>query len=261
MNVLVIGDVIGKPGRTALKRHLRRLRDEHAVSFVVANAENSAGGAGVTPETAEEMFAFGVDCLTSGNHIWDKKEVIPYIDREPRLLRPANYPPPCPGSGLYVGTTEEGFRIAVINLMGRVYMGNYDDPLRTADQLLREERNRSDAVVVDIHAELTSEKGAMGCYLDGRVGLVYGTHTHIPTADERILPGGTAFQTDVGMTGPFDSIIGVEKDAVLQRFLTQRHIRFSPAEKDIWLNATLVGVDETTGLALDIRRVTIRNAV
>ena len=260
MNVLLIGDVIGKPGRKALQKRLRELREQHDVSFVTANAENIAGGAGVTRETAEELFVAGVDCLTSGNHVWDKKEVIPYINEKKSLLRPANYPEPAPGTGVYLTATDEGVRLAVINLMGRVYMANLDCPFRKADQILREIQGRADVILVDMHAEVTSEKGAMGWYLDGRVSVVYGTHTHIPTADERVLPGGTAFQTDVGMTGSYDSVIGCDRRTVIERFLSQRHIRLTVADENVWIRATLVEVDGSNGRARSIRRIALRDS-
>jgi len=258
MKLLFIGDVIGKPGRTFLRRHLPGLIDRHGVDFTVANAENSASGVGATPETCREMFDSGVDCLSSGNHIWDKKEILHYLDNEPRLIRPANYPDPNPGSGVFLGRSRDGARVAVVNLIGRVFLVNAEDPFTTADGLLDELRGRTDCVVVDMHAEATSEKVAMGWYLDGRVSAVIGTHTHIPTADETILPKGTAYLTDVGMTGPFDSVIGVEKSLVIERFLTQRPIRFQTAEGDVRLYAALVDVDTATGRATRIERVVVR---
>jgi metallophosphoesterase (TIGR00282 family) len=259
MKLLIVGDVIAKVGRQALRRHLPKLRRDNDVSFCIVNAENSAGGAGVTRDTARELYDAGADCLTTGNHVWDKKEIVPYIDEDPRLLRPANYPAPCPGAGLYVGTTEEGVRVAVMNIMGRVHMNLLDEPFRTADRLVDGLRGKADVTVLDFHAEVTSEKAAMGWYLDGRVSVVFGTHTHIPTADERILPGGTAYQTDVGMTGPYDSVIGMQVEGALQRFLTQRHHRLEPAENNVQVRATLVDVDETTGKARSIRRLSVQD--
>lgn len=259
MKLLFIGDVVGKPGRSMLKRHLPRLIDEHRIDFTIANAENSAGGAGATAETCDEMFGFGVDCLTSGNHIWDKKEILPYLDREPRLLRPANYPDPNPGSGAFIGRARDGSRVGVLNLMGRVFMANLECPFRTADAVLEEMRGRTDCIFVDMHAEASSEKVAMGWYLDGRVTSVIGTHTHIPTADEVILPKGTAYLTDVGMTGPFDSVIGVEKAQVLERFLTQRNVRFLTAEGDPRLYAAAVEVDPSRGRATKIERIIVKD--
>ena len=259
MRLLFVGDVIGKPGRTMLRRQLPALIDVHGVDFTIANAENSAGGVGATQETCEEMFKIGVDCLTSGNHIWDKKEIIEYFQREPRLLRPANYPDPCPGAGVFVGRSRDGARLAVVNLMGRVFMQNLECPFRAADTILGELRNRAECIVVDMHAEATSEKVAMGWFLDGRVAAVIGTHTHIPTADETVLPGGTAYLTDVGMTGPYDSVIGVEKAQVIERFLTQRSVRFQPAEKDVRLCAALIDIDTATGRATRIERVVLKD--
>ena len=260
MKVLFIGDVVGKPGRSMVCRHLKRLIDQHGIGFTIANAENLAGGVGATPETCDELFRAGVDCLSSGNHIWDKKEILPYLEREPRLLRPANYPDANPGAGVHVGVSREGARIAVVNLIGRIFLANVDCPFRAADGILDELRGRADAVVVDMHAEATSEKVAMGWYLDGRVAAVVGTHTHVPTADEEIRPGGTAYLTDVGMTGPHDSIIGVEKALVLERFLTQRHVRMYPAEGDVRLHAAILDIDPTTGRATGIERLKLRES-
>ena len=225
---------------------------------MVANAENAAGGSGVRPEHARELFGCGVDVLTSGNHIWSKKDVYSYIADEPRLLRPANYPDPAPGTGICRVETVSGATVAVINLIGRVFMGQFEDPFRTADRLLDELDGAADWVVVDFHAEATSEKVAMGWYLDGRVSAVVGTHTHVPTADARVLPGGTAYITDVGMTGPYDSVIGVEKSDVLERFLTQRPVRFSPATGDLRLAAVLIEVSPFDGRAESIERLELR---
>jgi metallophosphoesterase (TIGR00282 family) len=258
MKLLFIGDVIGKPGRAFLRRHLPDLIDRHGVDFTIANAENSASGVGATPETCREMFDAGVDCLTSGNHIWDKKEIFGYLENEPRLIRPANYPDPNPGAGVYLGRSRDGARVAVVNLIGRVFLVNVDDPFTAADDLLHELRGKADCIIVDMHAEATSEKVAMGWYLDGRVAAVMGTHTHIPTADETILPHGTAYLTDVGMTGPFDSVIGVEKSLVIERFLTQRPIRFRTAEGDVRLYAALIEIDPASGRASRIERVVVR---
>ena len=255
MKILFIGDVVGKPGRTILRRRLPSLIDRHGIDFTVANAENSAGGAGATAETCEEMFAAGVDCLTSGNHIWDKREIFEVLGRDPRLLRPANYPDANPGSGVFVGRGRDGARIGIMNLIGRVFLVNVDCPFRTADAILEEIRPRADCVIVDMHAEATSEKVAMGWYLAGRVAAVIGTHTHIPTADATVLPGGTAYLTDVGMTGPFDSVIGVDKSQVIERFLTGRNVRFQPATADVRLYAAVLTVDSTTGRATSIERV------
>lgn len=258
MRVLFIGDVVGKPGRAILRRALPGLVDRHEIDFTVANAENSAAGAGATPETCEEMFAAGVDCLSSGNHIWDKKEILPYFERETRLLRPANYPDPNPGAGVFLGRSRDGARVAVVNLIGRIFLVNVDCPFRAADAILEELSGKADVIVVDMHAEATSEKVAMGWYLNGRVSAVIGTHTHIPTADPSLLSGGTAYLTDVGMTGPFDSVIGVEKSQVLERFLTGRNVRFQPAENDVRLYAAVIDIDARTGKATGIERIEAR---
>ena len=228
-----------------------------AIDLVVANAENSAGGAGVTPDSANDLLASEVDLLTSGNHIWAKREIVPYLEAAgSRLLRPANYPRSAPGRGRAVAQTPDGRRLGVVNLEGRVFMRNLDDPFRAAEEEI--ERLKADGIVcilVDMHCEATSEKNAMGHFLDGRVSAVVGTHTHIQTADERVLPGGTAFITDVGMCGPWDSVIGVKKELVLQRFLTQRPIGFEPAKRDVHLQGALIDIDDGTGKARSIERV------
>jgi hypothetical protein len=240
-----------------VQRLVPRLVSRHGLDLVVANAENSAGGSGVTPDSADELLAAEVNLLTSGNHIWSKREIIPYLDRpEGRLLRPANYPPGSPGRGRGVARTPDGRRLGVVNIEGRVFMKNLDDPFRVATaevEALR--REGCVCILVDMHCEATSEKNAMGCFLDGKVSAVVGTHTHVQTADERILPGGTAFITDVGMCGPHDSIIGVRKELVLERFLTQRPMAFEPARRDVWLNGALLDLDDATGRARSIERV------
>ena len=251
MNLLMIGDVMGRPGRRAVAALLPGLRQELALDLVVANGENSAAGRGITEGTAQELFDAGVDVITSGNHIWDQKEIIPVLDQEVAMLRPLNYPPAAPGRGLL---TQKG--ITVLNLQGRTFMPDIDCPFRAADAALSE--LPQDAIVfVDMHAEATSEKQAMGRYLDGRVAAVVGTHTHVPTADARILPGGTAFVTDVGMAGPQESIIGNEIDSVIERFLTGMPTRLPVAEKSptVQLNAVLIEIDETTRRANSIARI------
>jgi 2',3'-cyclic-nucleotide 2'-phosphodiesterase len=260
MRILFIGDIFGRPGRTLVKERLAGLVKAHAIDLVIANGENSAAGFGITAPLAEELFDMGIDVLTTGNHIWDKREIIDYFataDGNPhsparRLLRPANYPPGMPGWGLYQGTKQE-IPYAVLNLQGRVFMAANDDPFRIADQLLKDVK--AQVVVVDIHAEATSEKMAMGWYLDGRATLVVGTHTHVPTADERVLPGGTAYITDVGMTGPYDSVIGVKKELILERFRTNMPNRFEAASGDVRLCAVVVDCDESTGKAREIKRL------
>jgi metallophosphoesterase (TIGR00282 family) len=228
-----------------------------AIGLIVANAENAAGGFGITPLIAEELLSLGVDVLTSGNHIWDKRETVEYLDRQPRLLRPANYPGSSPGRGVHVGRGRNGVEAAVINLQGRTHMLPIDDPFRKADEILSAIDPAVKVRLVDFHAEITSEKQAIGWYLDGRVSAVLGTHTHVPTADTRILPGGTAYQTDVGMTGPYDSIIGVDKNIILRRFLTGIPVRMEAARGKVELHAVIVEVDEATGTAVSIRRYTI----
>jgi metallophosphoesterase (TIGR00282 family) len=257
LKVLFLGDVFGKPGRTAVQRIVPRLISRHGVDLVVANAENAASGAGVTPDTADELLAAEVDLLTSGNHIWSKREIVPYLEAPgSKLLRPANYPEGSPGRGRAVVETPDGRKLGVVNLEGRVFMKALDDPFRTAlseIEALRAQGCR--AILVDMHCEATSEKNAMGWFLDGKVSAVLGTHTHVQTADARILPGGTAFVTDVGMCGPWDSIIGVRKELVIERFLTARPISFEPAKRDTWLQGALVEIDDATGKAKAIERV------
>lgn len=238
-----------------MHQHLHHLQEEYAIDLTILNCENAAGGVGVTPKIADEFFDWGVDVLTSGNHIWDKKEIFRYLNENPRILRPANYPPDNPGRGKVVVKTRSGEEAAVVNLQGRVFMPDTDDPFRVADRELAELPRHVKVVFVDVHAEATSEKMAMGWYLDGRVSAVVGTHTHIPTADETILPCGTAYQTDAGMTGPFMSVIGVMKEMALRRFLTQIPERFESASQDARLNGVVVDVDALTGKARSIERV------
>lgn len=255
MNILFIGDVIGRTGRRALSDRLYRLIDEHQVDLVIANGENAAAGFGLTAPIAMELFDLGVDVITSGNHIWDKREVYDYLDREPRVLRPANYPPGLPGHGADVFVTSAGLKVGVINLEGRVFMNNLDCPFRTADTLLEELRQQTSLVFVDFHAEATSEKMALGYYLDGRVSAVICTHTHVQTADERILPGGTAYMSDAGMTGSRDAVIGMRKEQAIEKFLTQVPVRFEVAKQQPFVCGVLVSVDEQTGKASSVRRI------
>lgn len=257
MKLLFVGDVIGKPGRRALVRLLPRLIDERRADYVVVNVENAAGGFGVTPDVLDELSELPIHCLTTGNHVWDKKEVAELFEREPRLLRPANYPAGNPGRGLHVGETAAGVPVATLNLEGQVFMRNVESPFATADRLLAELGERAKVVFVDFHAEATSEKQALGVYLDGRVSAVAGTHTHVPTADERILPGGTAFQTDVGMTGPYEGVIGFRADRVLHRFLLQTPASFEVAKRDVRLAALEVEIDEATGRARSLERLLV----
>jgi 2',3'-cyclic-nucleotide 2'-phosphodiesterase len=257
LKLLFLGDVFGKPGRQAIQRLVPRLIAKEGIDVVVANAENVANGAGVTPDAAEELLAAEVDLLTSGNHIWSKREIVPYLEKPgSRLLRPANYPPGSPGRGRAVVSTPDGRKLGVVNIEGRVFMKALDDPFRAAlaeIEALRAEGVKS--ILVDMHCEATSEKNAMGWFLDGKVAAVLGTHTHVQTADARVLPGGTAFVTDVGMCGPWDSIIGVRKELVLERFLSSRPVSFEPGKRDVWLQGAIVDIDEERGLARSIARV------
>jgi metallophosphoesterase (TIGR00282 family) len=255
MRILFIGDVVGRPGRQLVKTGLAALISRHEVDLVIVNAENAAAGFGITREIGDELLDLGVDVMTSGNHIWDKKEALDYIGTEPRLLRPANYPAGAPGNGSYVARTRDGVNVGVINVMGRVFMLNIDDPFAVALREIDAIRQRARVVFVDFHAEATSEKAAMGWHLDGKVTAVIGTHTHVQTADERILPRGTAFLTDAGMTGPHDSIIGVEVEPALGKFLNALPARFETASANPRLNAVLIDADEKTGLATGIERL------
>jgi 2',3'-cyclic-nucleotide 2'-phosphodiesterase len=261
MKILFIGDIFGSAGRRIVRDHLQHVKETHNVDLVIANAENSAGGFGLTPSIADELFDLGCEVLTTGNHIWDKREIIDYFNsvngdpsgRARRVLRPANYAEGVPGIGWYEGVTRSGHKYAVINLQGRVFMQDNDDPFRKADALLKQLTAK--VILVDFHAEATSEKIAMGWYLDGRVTAVLGTHTHVPTADTRVLPKGTAYQTDVGMSGPYDSVIGVEKQQILQRFLTGLPGRFEAAKGDPRFCGVVIDCDENTGRANGIQRL------
>ncbi|MGH9862326.1 MAG: TIGR00282 family metallophosphoesterase [Candidatus Acidiferrales bacterium] len=258
MKVLFIGDIVGSPGRAIVSEAARALAEEHGAELVVANCENAAAGFGITPSLVEELLAAGCDVLTSGNHIFDRKEILPYFEGGSaggRLLRPANYPAGTPGRGLYFGETATGTRYAVLNIQGRVYMPAIDCPFRTADGLLEQIPKEVKVILVDVHGETTSEKQALGRYLDGRVSAVLGTHTHVPTADERILPGGTAFISDVGMTGPYDSVIGNDAEGVLRRFLTGLPTRLEVAKNDVRLCGVLLHLDPATGRARGIQRL------
>jgi metallophosphoesterase (TIGR00282 family) len=255
MNILFIGDIVGRPGRDLVHRGLRGLVEHYGIDLVIANAENSANGFGITRDIGHTLLEWGVDVMTSGNHIWDKKEVLEYIVTEPRLLRPANYPAGVPGRGSYVAQTGDGRAIGVINLMGRVFMVPIDDPFAGALREIEAIRHRTRVIFVDMHAEATSEKIAMGWYLDGKVTAVIGTHTHVQTADDRILPNGTAYLTDAGMTGPHDSIIGMEKEPSLARFLNGMPTKFEPAIGNPRLNGVVIEADEKSGRATKITRI------
>jgi 2',3'-cyclic-nucleotide 2'-phosphodiesterase len=261
LQILFVGDIFGSAGRRIVREHLAHVIESRNVDLVVINAENSAGGFGVTPAIADELFDLGAHVLTTGNHVWDKREIIEYMQSVPedsherprRVIRPANYVAGTPGHGVYEGALADGQTYAVINLQGRVFMASNDDPFRVADALL--EKIKARVILVDFHAEATSEKVALGWYLDGRVTAVLGTHTHVPTADDRVLPGGTAYQTDVGMSGPYDSVIGVEKELVLQRFLTGMPAKFEAAKGDPRMAATLIECDGVTGRAISTQRL------
>lgn len=253
IRVLFLGDVIGRPGRKALRKQLPPLIEKHSPSLIIANAENAAGGIGITEKVGQELLAH-VHVLTSGNHIWDKREGIAYLKKEPRLLRPANYPPLNPGKGVYIFEDDRRRKIAILNLQGRVFMEPIDCPFRVADEEVDALKEITPVIVVDFHAEATSEKQAMGWHLDGRVSAVIGTHTHVPTADERILPKGTAYITDVGMIGGYNSVIGIRKDQALKRFLTARPQRFEPGKEGILFSAVSLEVDARNGRTLSLKR-------
>jgi 2',3'-cyclic-nucleotide 2'-phosphodiesterase len=256
MNVLMVGDVFGESGRAAAVKLIPRLRQEHAIDMCVLNVENAAGGFGVTPPMCRQFLEAGADVMTSGNHIWDKREIVEYITKENLLLRPANFPIGTPGVG-HVTIKAGPHRVAVLNLMGRVFMTPIDCPFRKADEIVPELRKDTPIVLVDAHCEATSESVALGWYLDGRVSAVVGTHRHVQTADERVLPGGTAYITDLGMTGPTDGVIGVDRDLILQRFLSQMPLRFEPAKGPAALHGVIIVVDPETGRASDIRRLRV----
>jgi metallophosphoesterase (TIGR00282 family) len=257
VNILIIGDVVGSPGRAILRKALPLVEKKYGVDYTIANIENAAGGFGVTKEVCDEFLDMGVDCLTSGNHIWDKREILGFVDLIPQLLRPLNYPQGQPGRGSHVGKTRGGgVKVATLNLSGRVFMnGALDDPFRLGLAEVERLRKETPVIIVDMHGEATSEKTAIAHYLDGKVSAVVGTHTHVPTCDHRILPKGTAFCSDLGMTGPYDSVIGVEKEAVIQRFLTAMPGRFETAKGDPRFAAAVVAVDEQTGKANAIDRM------
>ena len=255
MRILIIADIVGNPGRKAVRSFVPRLRTEHSIDFVIANGENAAGGIGMTRDTSEDIFASGVDVMTSGNHVYDKPEMMEYLPKEPRIVRAANFPNGAPGSPLGLYPTPKG-TVALLTVLGRTFMKPLDDPFQTARKKILEAREAgARVVIVDFHAEATSEKVALGWYLDGLASVVIGTHTHVPTADERVLPGGTAYCTDIGMTGPFDSVIGVEKQAAIHRFVTGLPVKFKPAGHDVRLCGVIVDVDEVSGKSTAIRRV------
>jgi metallophosphoesterase (TIGR00282 family) len=256
MNILCIGDIVGKPGRDAIASLVPKLIEEHDLELVIANAENSAGGAGIIPKIAQELFSYGCDVLTTGDHIWDKKDVLDYLDQTPALLRPANFPSDTPGHGFFVTETKKGKKIGVINLLGRVFIRyNTHCPFETLTKVLKEVYRQTRIVVVDFHAEATSEKIAFGHFSDGKVSAVFGTHTHVQTADEKILPLGTGYLTDVGMTGPFDSVIGQKKENIIERFLTTIPSKFEVATDEVALSGVVFTIDDKTGLTTKILRI------
>jgi len=256
MKVLMIGDVVARPGRVAVMERIQDLREQHGIDLAVMNAENVAGGISITPPLADQLFGAGIDVMTSGNHIFDKREIIPYMERNARLLRPANYPPNSPGKGIWVGEVK-GVPVAVFNLIGRVFMGPADDPFRAADHLVASIPADVKVRLVDMHAEATSEKAAMGWYLDGRVSAVVGTHTHVQTADERILPEGTAYLTDIGMTGSYAGVIGMDRKDVIARFTSAVYRRADHSAGDVKICAAVINIDETTGRAREISRLSL----
>jgi metallophosphoesterase (TIGR00282 family) len=256
MKILIIGDVVAKPGRMAVLDRIQDLREQHAIDLAIMNAENLAGGFSITPSLGEQLFSSGIDVMTSGNHIFDKKEAIPYIQKQSRLLRPANYPPGTPGSGLWIGEVA-GVSVAVMNLMGRVFMPSSDDPFRIADALLEALDSDARIRIVDMHAEATSEKVAMGWYLDGRVSAVVGTHTHVQTADDRILPNGTAYLTDIGMTGSYGGVIGMNTADVIARFTSPTAGRAGHASGDVRICAVVLDIDAESGKARSIERLNL----
>jgi 2',3'-cyclic-nucleotide 2'-phosphodiesterase len=255
MKLLFIGDIVGKVGRNAVKTLLPSVAGKYKIDLVIANGENAAGGFGITEKTVSEIFSYGVHIITTGNHVWDKKEFIPHISKEDRVLRPLNYPPGVPGFGSLLYAIHDSIKVAVINLSGRVFMSNTDCPFRIGKETVDKMHAETKIIVIDFHAEATSEKIAFGHYMDGKVSAVIGTHTHVQTADDKILPGGTAFITDVGMTGPSDSVIGIEKEQIIQRFLTNMPMRFETAKGEGIFSAVVIEVDEQTGKSSAIQRL------
>lgn len=255
MRILFIGDIVGEPGRRAIKELLPKIKKREKLEFVIANGENVAGGSGITPPLADELFNNGIDVLTSGDHIWKRKEILDRLESDRRLIRPANYPKDVPGFGSTVAQSDSGAAIGVVNLIGRVFMQAVECPFKVSKEEVSRMKDRARIIIVDVHAEATSEKIALGWYLDGMVSAIVGTHTHVQTADEKILPQGTAFITDAGMTGPFDSVIGRKKEQILTRFLTQMPARFEMAEGDIQLHGVVLDIDEKTGKANSIKRI------
>jgi metallophosphoesterase (TIGR00282 family) len=258
MNVLMIGDIVGRPGREVIKELLPQIKERYKIDFVVANGENAAGRKGITPKITEEFLSYGIDLITTGDHVWSKKQVLEIIDEEERILRPANYPPGTPGRGSVILKTSKGVLVGAINLLGRVFLSTLDCPFRVGMKEVEKLREKTPLIIVDIHAEATSEKIALGWYLDGQVSAVIGTHTHVQTADERILPEGTAYLTDVGMAGSCDSVLGIDRGRVIRRFLTQMPVQFEVARENLQLSAVLVKVDPESGKSENIERLQIK---
>lgn len=258
MKILFIGDIVGRPGREAIKKLLPKIAKKKGIEFVIANGENAAGGSGITPSICEELLSYGIDVITSGDHIWKKREIVDYIQSSKNLLRALNYPKEAAGSGSTIAESKSGIKIAVINLAGRVFMEPIECPFKASGEEVKKLKKKTSVIIVDIHAEATSEKIALGWYLDGTVSAVIGTHTHVQTADERILPNKTAYITDCGMTGPFDGVIGRKKEQILSRFITQMPARFEMAEADVRLDGVVIDVDEKTGEANSIERIEVR---
>jgi len=258
MNILLIGDIFGQTGRNAVRGLLPKLKKDNNIEFTVANGENSAGGSGITQKIADELFSYGVDVITSGDHIWKNRDILKIIDRDSRILRPANYPNGAPGKGYGIFITNVGNKVGVINLMGRVFMAPLDCPFKAASKIVTELSGKTPIIIVDFHAEATSEKKAMGWYLDGKVSCVAGTHTHVPTRDYRILPQGTGYITDLGMAGSQDSVIGVQTEPALRRFLTQMPARFEPARENVWLYGIIISINPDTGRAENIKPISER---
>jgi len=255
MNILFIGDIVGRPGREAVAKLLPKIKKEHKIELVIVNAENAAGGAGITPNVVKELFGYGCDVLTSGDHIWDRREILDIIDRQENLLRPANLVEGLPGKGYCIVSLQNDVKVGVINLQGRVFMSSIECPFRTVTRIIEKIKPQTSIILVDIHAEATSEKIALGYFLDGQVSALIGTHTHVQTADEKILPQGTACITDVGMAGPCDSVIGQRKEKIIERFLTGMPTRFEVASDDIQLQAVILEIDPKTGKANSIQRL------
>jgi metallophosphoesterase (TIGR00282 family) len=258
VRLLFVGDIFGKPGRRAVERFVPSLRDEHKIDFCIANGENAAAGKGLTPDLVKELTGYGIDVLTGGNHIWHQKDIIPFMGKDDRVLRPINFPPKVPGKGSGIYSVDSKTKIAVISAMGRIFMRELDNPFYVIEKEVLELKKKTPIIFVDFHAEATSEKVAMGWFLDGTVSAVIGTHTHIPTADERILPEGTAYMTDCGMTGPFDSVIGVKKEVILEMFLTQMPTKHEVASGDVRLCAVIIDIDEATGKSKHIERIQLK---